>query len=639
MGISRIWVVLATSFWVVAASAGPMLTYHGRLLKPDSTPVTASAVEFRVRIYSPGAERCLFYDEEYTLDLSGSEGVFSLEIGGMTPSSTNTEPFTLAGLFRNSGTFTFGGTKCASGSTYAPAAADGRVLALSFNDGSLPDWEDLPDQKIGQVPQAMESMSVGGFGPGDLFRVVDGSGSAVALPAWTPADYAKLLDLVNGTSAQYATASSGYMTHQPNGVACATGQVLKWSAASRWECAADDDTTAAATLPPLADGRLWVGDGSSAATARVPGGDVSMTNAGVFTIAGDAVNSAKIQDGSVGVADLDFAAVMPVNTGLVVRNGAQLSNQACSLDQILKWTATGWACTGAVLAETDPKVGANTTNALSKWDGAALVASAVTESSGNVGIGTASPAAKLSVGSSSQFQVDGSGNVTTGGSVQGRGVFSQGDDNSVYAVSGAGTWPNGGSTLESTVTLFNTSSLDGTGSYSLYAVKNTAGLSQRAYIGAVSSAGGGTSTPTLVFGQQTGSNTYAERMRIDPGGNVGIGTGSTAPSAKLEVQGQAVSRQATVPTGNAVDFDGGNLQVLRDVGSSTIALSHLVAGGSYTVVVEDLASRTYSFTGCTTSYFTPANGPTESRSVYTILAVDDGASGITCYVSWITGFN
>lgn len=47
-------------------------------------------------------------------------------------------------------------------------------------------------------------------------------------------------------------------------------------------------------------------------------------------------------------------------------------------------------------SETDPQVGTNTTNYLSKWDGSALVTSTVFDN-GNVGIGTASPGQKLDV--------------------------------------------------------------------------------------------------------------------------------------------------------------------------------------------------------------------------------------------------
>jgi len=48
-------------------------------------------------------------------------------------------------------------------------------------------------------------------------------------------------------------------------------------------------------------------------------------------------------------------------------------------------------------AETDPAVGANTLNYLSKWDGSALVAGSIFDN-GNVGIGTTSPNFQLSLG-------------------------------------------------------------------------------------------------------------------------------------------------------------------------------------------------------------------------------------------------
>ncbi|MFO8236167.1 MAG: hypothetical protein R6U04_12275 [Bacteroidales bacterium] len=52
--------------------------------------------------------------------------------------------------------------------------------------------------------------------------------------------------------------------------------------------------------------------------------------------------------------------------------------------------------TVSTYTETDPKVGSNTTNYLSKWDGTALVESAVFDN-GNVGIGTTDPKSKLTV--------------------------------------------------------------------------------------------------------------------------------------------------------------------------------------------------------------------------------------------------
>ena len=50
-----------------------------------------------------------------------------------------------------------------------------------------------------------------------------------------------------------------------------------------------------------------------------------------------------------------------------------------------------------LLAESDPKVGSNTANYLSKWNGTALVASGIFDNGTNVGIGTSSPTTKLEV--------------------------------------------------------------------------------------------------------------------------------------------------------------------------------------------------------------------------------------------------
>lgn len=156
-------------------------------------------------------------------------------------------------------------------------------------------------------------------------------------------------------------------------------------------------------------GRVLTSDGTGLATWETPAsggisaltGDVTASGAGsvAATISNNAVNSAKIADGSVGVGDLDFAGAMLVNTGLVVRNGTQFHNKTCASDETLIWSvANGWICGSPTVAETDPKVGANTTDYLSKWNGSALVSSGIFENAlGNVGVGTASPTEKLDV--------------------------------------------------------------------------------------------------------------------------------------------------------------------------------------------------------------------------------------------------
>ena len=62
-------------------------------------------------------------------------------------------------------------------------------------------------------------------------------------------------------------------------------------------------------------------------------------------------------------------------------------------------------------------------------------------------------------------------------------------------------------------------------------------------------------------------------------------------------------------------------------------------GAVYNIVVEDPAVRTYTFSGCTHTYYKPANGPTtlNTRTVYGMMTVKKGATW-DCYVTWSTGF-
>ena len=138
----------------------------------------------------------------------------------------------------------------------------------------------------------------------------------------------------------------------------------------------------------------------------------------------------------------------------------------------------------------------------------------------------------------------------------------------------------------------------------------------------------------LAFGRSDDSwSANVDQMVILNNGNVGVGTAT--PAAKLQVAGQIVSEESVVASGATANFNNGNSIVLSSVGGSTITVSNMVAGGVYNVVVEDTTSRTYTFSGCGTTYFSPSNGATTNRSIYTIYR----RSTTACYITWVTGFN
>lgn len=132
------------------------------------------------------------------------------------------------------------------------------------------------------------------------------------------------------------------------------------------------------------------------------------------------------------------------------------------------------------------------------------------------------------------------------------------------------------------------------------------------------------------------NDTFGSGMLITTTGDVGIGT--TNPDSKLEVHGNIVTPTNKV-TGYEIITRNSNVHELSNVGQSSISLLGRYNGANLTVIVKDTTSRTYTFAGCTNSFYSPTNAATTAgtRSVYNIVMVQNGAN-FDCYITWKSGY-
>ncbi len=185
------------------------LTYQGRLVK-DSLPVENATVTLTVKVTSIGINECVLYEETHSLNMTGSNGIFSVKIGGGTRTS-NDKALSLVQVFSNTGT-AIAGLVCSGGATsYTSASTDSRNVYVSFYDGVDSVAFSSP-YVIQSVPYALEAERLAGRSASEYLQTTaDTTQSKVnAVMATTP--YTELLALINGTSTQYMSSASAIST-------------------------------------------------------------------------------------------------------------------------------------------------------------------------------------------------------------------------------------------------------------------------------------------------------------------------------------------------------------------------------------------------------------------------------------------
>jgi hypothetical protein len=293
------WALFSLTGASAAANSG--ITYQGRLLKPDNTPVTSASVQFKLQIRTPGAQDCLMYEEIQSADLSLTSGVFALSLGDGTGVRQDSYPWSLFDALSNRKAFNFSAGDCTGPNSYTPAPEDNRRFRVFFDVGS--GWEALPVQTINYIPMSIETYAVGGFPASSLLRVED-AGSLVNTTPLSNAQYVELLALLGGSSGQYEHAGELGGSALPS---LGAGQTMVSDGSGGWSAAlpltSESDPTVQAfaqtALPTCTTGEALVSNGTMLSCVSVASGSLSESDIPKLTSAGNGVDGGAIS-GEIG---------------------------------------------------------------------------------------------------------------------------------------------------------------------------------------------------------------------------------------------------------------------------------------------------------------------------------------------------
>jgi trimeric autotransporter adhesin len=584
------------------------ITFQSRIVKPDGAPLENNAVNFRMSL-TDTVGSCVIYQEDFVnRNMAGSKGLINLSLGTGTkvyPAG----PMTMLDVFNNYNSPMF---VCQAGGSINAGPTDRRKLIVQFNDGS--GWQTVPAMDINSTPFSMHSMTsqkLGDYPAGDYLRTA-------ALPS------------------------------------CGGGQALHF-------------------------------DGSSITCVSAGGGGGGSYSAitgatGINAI--DNTNFAQTWNWSTATTQNPMTITANALTTGSMLNLTTSNNTLNSTNGLLNVANTGTSTTGVVA-----RIQSNST----AGSGLTVLAN------GNVGVGTTNPSTKLEVAGASTIRNDGIAvqyirSFGNGSSprpilslVSKRGTFAAPSDilnGDKLGEIGFGDGSNMGAQIMAFASEdFISGNASSGGNLRFYTVPiGINNAAERMRIDAAGNVGIGTASPNRLL-------EVAGPVRISPtvlpgspaAGDIAVDSGdsnklkvyngsawqtstSTASGSTNRIPkytsastlgDSAITDNGTVITATrsiasitntvgaaAVDLSLSNTHTLAAVGGAAITITNPSNGGVYNIIVTDTTARTYTFTGCTASYFKPANAPTTAatRTVYGLMTVDNGGGGWDCYITWSSGF-
>jgi hypothetical protein len=123
-----------------------------------------------------------------------------------------------------------------------------------------------------------------------------------------------------------------------------------------------------------------------------------------------------------------------------------------------------------------------------------------------------------------------------------------------------------------------------------------------------------------------------EKMRVASNGNVGIGVMN--PSAALEVMGSVVSRAFNAGSATSINWLQGNSQY-TSANCGAFSFSNMLDGGHYVLAVQGTSSGTCSFSHSGLTFRMPPEHSATTAGQHALYAFNRMGSFV--YVSWING--